>query len=437
MMPEENGYEVLKKIKHFPEYLPFKNTPVIMLTAYSEDHPERQAMLEMGLSLFLKKPFGKHELTNVIENTLVTNSIHLKEKEQTAERLREAQKVLHENLHLRSRLAEETALQAIIGTSEPIQRTLGRIQKVAKTEASVLITGESGTGKELAARAVHGCSMRCSSAFVPVDCVALPANLLESELFGHEKGAFTGANTAQKGLFEVADKGTFFLDEIGELSPDLQAKLLRVLQERQFRRLGGKKLIDVDIRVVAATNRDPITAVEQGLLREDLYYRLNVVPIHLPPLRERPDDIPLLIHHFLKKFNKASQVQIKGVQPEAMDVLMNYKWPGNIRELQNIVERMISLAYSDLLTLEDLPVQINKQSPRVNIESRQTTYTHLPLREARADWLEKFEKKYLIDLIDDCDGNISHVARKAGVNRMTIYRMIKKYQITMKLRVET
>ncbi|MFQ5632306.1 MAG: sigma 54-interacting transcriptional regulator, partial [bacterium] len=422
------------KLKLSNEYASHRNTPVIMLTVLAENHPKRKKMLEMGLSLFLNKPFGHKELINIIENVFVTNRIRVNKRNQELKRLQRSRGLASENRKLRNRLLIETALNRIIGTTEKMQKIFERVRRVAITEASVLITGESGTGKELIARAIHECSNRAKHAFVPVDCVALPATLLESELFGFEKGAFTGATKSKRGLFEEAHRGTFFLDEIGELSPELQAKLLRVLQERQFRHIGGKELINVDIRVVAATNRIPLKAVEDGILREDLYYRLNVVPIHLPPLRERPEDIPLLIQHFLKQFSEKNGKAVMSISEEVLNRLTHYRWPGNIRELQNVMERMVSLAYGKSITFDDLPEHFHDEmNGRI---ATKIDASALTLREARMKWMEKFEKKYLLDLLKQSRGNISLVARKADVNRMTIYRMLKKYNIKMYMEIE-
>jgi len=431
MIPGMDGYTILKALKRENKFSSYKNLPVIMLTVLTEDHPKRQQMLNMGLSLFINKPFGHKELLNIIDNVLVTNTIVTKKRESERKRLIAARKIAVENRKLREQIQQQSELDSIICLSQEMQEIKKRITKVATTDASILITGKSGTGKELVARAIHARSQRFSSPFVPVDCVALPPNLLESELFGHEKGAFTGAAQVKKGLLEVAHNGTFFLDEIGELQAELQAKLLRVLQERQFRRLGGKKLIEVDIRVIAATNRDPLASIKNGLLREDLYYRLNVIPIHLPPLRERRDDIPLLANHFLKNFNKRNKTPVTQIHNEVMDRLCRYNWPGNIRELQNIVERMMSLASDTTLTLTDLPGTIQ---PDTAIPKKETTaQPNLTLREARLQWMGKFEKKYLLDLISACNGNVSQVARIADVNRMTIYRLLKKYNIRIKI----
>jgi len=323
-------------------------------------------------------------------------------------------------------------LHGMIGNTPKMRAIFDRIIKVSETDANVLVIGESGTGKELVARAIHACSKRAQGAFVPVDCVALPGSLLESELFGYERGAFTGAEQAKKGLLEIADQGTFFLDEVSELPPELQAKLLRVLQERSFRHLGGKALVHVDIRVIAATNRNPLQAIRRGALREDLYYRLNVIPIHLPPLRDRREDIPLLTEYFLKLVCQRNRKPAMALSKEAARMLRHYRWPGNIRELQNVVERVVSLSSAPTIRVSDLPDYIRNQGEH----EKSHDLTGLPLREARRHWLEKFERKYLIDLIHLYNGNISEVARKAGVNRMTIYRMLKKYKINRRMQFE-
>lgn len=426
MMPQLDGYQIYKRLATSPEFRSVRHVPVIMLTVLKEDYPKRRELMEMGLSLWLRKPFGPHELINVIDNVFLAAELKLRTEEEINRTRDVAQRVVEENAYLRSQLQETSSFANIVGSNLQMQQIFDRIRKVAPTDANVLIYGESGTGKELIARALHAHSKRAHRPFIAVDCVALPGTLLESELFGFEKGAFTNAFHAKPGLLELADGGTFFLDEIVELSPDLQAKLLRVLQERQFRRIGGKELIDVDIRVVAATNQDPQQAMEEGRLRQDLYYRLNVIPIHLPPLRERRDDIPLLIKHFLRKFSEKNERPEMEITPEALNCLVQYDWPGNVRELLNVVERMVSLATGDRLEVEDVPEPIRK--------GRETDLplelVRLPLAEARQKWLEQFEKRYLLELLSKYNGNVSRVAQVAKVNRMTIYRRLKSYNIS-------
>jgi DNA-binding NtrC family response regulator len=426
MMPEQDGYSVFKDFMTRDEYRHVRHVPVVMLTAYN-DHDRKRAMIEMGLKMYIVKPFGGQELIKVIENVCATN--------QADQRLREQVEMANEEaLLLRTLLRDTYTFDNIVGTNPQMKEIFEKVMKVARTEANILIYGESGTGKELIARSIHAHSGRSKGPFVPVDCVALPGNLLESELFGYEKGAFTGAVNSKRGLLELANDGTFFLDEISELNLDLQAKLLRVLQERQFRHLGGKDLISVNIRVISATNRDPGVAVKEKILRHDLYYRLNVIPIHLPPLRERRDDIPLLAQFFLRKFSGEGEKPNMRFSEEAMKRLIRYSWPGNVRELQNVVERMVSLASGRLMGVEDLPDYLREEpEPATNGVK---VPTDLTLREARQHWMEAFEKKYLVELINKYNGNISRVARKAGVHRMTIYRMLKQYNITLRTAIE-
>jgi transcriptional regulator with GAF, ATPase, and Fis domain len=260
-----------------------------------------------------------------------------------------------ENILLRQQLKKKYRFDNFVGDSRPIQQVFELVEKVADTDSTVLITGESGTGKELIARAIHYNSYRRDNPMVVINCGAIPEELLESELFGHEKGAFTGAHKSRIGRFELANEGTIFLDEIGDMSPNLQVKLLRVLQEQKFERVGSTRTIKVDIRVIAATNKNLISVVNKGTFREDLYYRLNVIPIKVPPLRHRKSDIPLLVDFFLKKFNKEKRKHIKELTPKAMDALLQYDWRGNVRELENLLERLVILASGDVIGLEDIP----------------------------------------------------------------------------------
>lgn len=430
MMPDKDGYAVFREIKTNDEYRHVRHLPVVMITAYAE-HNRKRDLIEMGLKMHLNKPFGGKELLNVIENIFVTNQIDSQLREQERSRL---EKVSQENQMLRALLRDTSTFDNIVGTNRQMKEIFEKVTKVASTDANVMIYGESGTGKELIARSIHAHSHRAKGPFVPVDCVALPGNLLESELFGYEKGAFTGATASKRGLLELAQEGTFFLDEISELNLDLQAKLLRVLQERQFRHLGGKDLISVNIRVISATNRDPLQAMKEKQLRPDLYYRLNVVPIQLPPLRERRDDIPLLAEFFLRKFCRDNQRQAMRFSNEATKCLVRYSWPGNVRELQNVVERVVSLAYGRVIRQEDLPEYLQEED-KSSVE-KPANLNELTLREARQHWMETFEKKYLIELLNKYGGNITRVARKAGVHRMTIYRMLKQYNITMRTAID-
>lgn len=317
--------------------------------------------------------------------------------------------------------SKEDGFDSIVGRSIPMRKVFEMIEKVAKTEANILILGESGTGKELVARSIHSHSNRRDKPFVPVDCGALPESLLESELFGYEKGAFTGALTQRPGIFEFANYGTLFFDEVSNFSLSLQAKLLRVLQERQFRRVGGRKLIGADIRIISASNQDLKKAVEEGKFREDLYYRLNVISIILPPLKERKGDIPLLAKYYLKKYSRLNHRTIKGISKDAMRFLEEYSWPGNVRELQNVIERAVSLTENEIIQPEDLPTSIRKNRTFSPIPG------HFSFKETKRRWVDEFEKEYLKDLLKRTDGNITRAAKEAGLNRKTIYRLLKKH----------
>jgi two-component system response regulator AtoC len=426
MMPDKDGFAVFQEFMTQEEYRPVRHVPVVMLTAYN-DHDRKRALIEMGLKMYIVKPFGGQELIKVIENILVTNQAQQRWREQVEQAHEEA-------LLLRNLLRDTSTFDNIVGTNPQMKEIFEKVMKVARTDANIMIYGESGTGKELIARSIHAHSPRSKGPFVPVDCVALPGNLLESELFGYDKGAFTGAVNSKRGLLELANEGTFFLDEICELNMDLQAKLLRVLQERQVRHLGGKDLLHVNIRVISATNRDPAAAVKEKALRHDLYYRLNVIPIQLPPLRERRDDIPLLAQFFLRKFSREDDRQHMRFSEEAMKQLRRYSWPGNVRELQNVVERMVSLSNGRVMGVEDLPGYLHEEEAPAG--DGMVMPADLTLREARQHWMELFEKKYLVELINKYNGNISRVARKAGVHRMTIYRMLKQYNITLRTAIE-
>jgi transcriptional regulator with PAS, ATPase and Fis domain len=317
---------------------------------------------------------------------------------------------------------DSNSLESILTKSAAMNRVLEVMKKAAVTDANVLIFGESGTGKELIARGIHKLSRRNTNAFIPVDCVALPTNLLESELFGFEKGAFTGAIGTKHGLFELADQGTFFLDEICELDPRLQAKLLRVLQERQFRRIGGKNLINVDIRVISATNRNPEAAVREKFLREDLYFRLNVIPIYVPALRERKEDISSLAAYFINKFIHANGLGPKSLAPESTQLLLNYDWPGNVRELQNIMERLVSLCSRRMILPDDLPASIRAHAS--NTEAAPD-----PMIQPSRSWRENlsaFKRTYFKKLLEQTRGDIAEAARQAKVSPRTLYRLAHK-----------
>jgi transcriptional regulator with PAS, ATPase and Fis domain len=319
-----------------------------------------------------------------------------------------------ENILLRQKLEEKYEFEDLIGKSAVMQNLFALIQNVAPTQATVLITGESGTGKELVAKAVHTLSPRRYEPFLALSCGALPETLLESELFGYEKGAFTGANHTKKGRFEMADGGTLFLDEIGEISLKTQIDLLRVLQEKEFRRLGGTEVTKVDVRIISATNRDLQEAIQQGLFRNDLYYRLNVVSIHLPPLRERKEDIPLLAKHFLRRFSIEVNKKVDRLTPKALDILMDYHWPGNVRELENAVERAVVISQEHELTDTDFTFLQTAKVPLPDISSKN---------------LQEIERHHIVRVLNENHWNISKSAGELGIDRVTLYNKIKKYGI--------
>ncbi|MFQ5662639.1 MAG: sigma-54-dependent transcriptional regulator [Terriglobia bacterium] len=399
-MPGLNGLETLEQAGSIDPDL-----VSIIFTAYGTIESAVEAVKE-GAFNYITKPFTAAQLAAAVSKGL------------------EHGRLLRDNVRLRQELKQCCPVHAIIGHSAPLQMVLATLAKVAPSEANVLVSGESGTGKELIARALHANSARAQAPFVAVDCAALPSNLLESELFGHEKGAFTGANQAKRGLLQLAHGGTVFLDEIGELSLELQAKLLRTLQERTFRRLGGERLVSVDIRVISSTNRDLDAEVQQGRFRADLLYRLNVVNIHLPPLRERGGDVALLVHHFLEGFARATNKACLRITPEALRLLEQYQWPGNIRELHNVVERAVVLCDTDTVRVRDLPDYIREQA-RMSKQIRAA----IGYKAARERWVESQGKQYLTGLLRRHHGNISAVAREAQISRKSVYELLRRFDI--------
>lgn len=346
-MPKVDGLEILKVVK---ESAP--DTAVIMISAFSSIETVGEAM-KLGADDYISKPFKIDEIQVVIKNAL------------------ERKRLLNENIRLQSLVANfQNRFEGIIAKSQGMKAVFETIQKVAPTSSTVMITGESGTGKELVARAVHFNinSRRRNKPFVSVNCGAIPEGLMESELFGHVKGSFTGAVANKRGLFEEAEAGTLFLDEITEIPPPIQVKLLRAIQEKEIRRVGDTKDLTVDVRLIAASNKELEKAMADGVLREDLFYRLNVIPIHIPPLRERKEDIPLLVTHFIQKFALNFGKEIKGMAPEALQILERHHWPGNIRELENVIERAIVLGTGEIITPEALPEPVRRQRPTREVE---------------------------------------------------------------------
>jgi two-component system response regulator HydG len=397
-MIKVSGLEALSEIKaHNPAI------PIIIMTAYSSVETAVEA-LKNGAYDYLTKPLDFDVLRLTMERAM--DHTHLKE----------------ENRLLKASLGEKFDRQNIIGNSPGMVRLFETIVQVAPSEATVLITGESGTGKELIAGAIHYNSERKKGPFIKVNCAALTETLLESELFGHEKGSFTGAHRRKEGQFSLADGGSLFLDEVSEMPLSMQVKLLRVIQEREFTRVGGEEVIKVDVRLIAATNKDLAEEIAAGRFRKDLFYRLNVVTLHMPPLRERRDDIPLLAQHFLKTFAEKNRKSIKGYTPQAMDRLLRYDWPGNVRELMNAVERMVVLSRADYVDESDLPPAILEQ---VSVPVPQLPSQALPggLR------LEEVEKASILQTLESAGGNKSEAARRLGITRRTLHKKLKKYGV--------
>jgi two-component system response regulator HydG len=388
-MAEMSGIEALKQIN---------------MTAYSSVDSAVEA-LKAGAYDYLTKPLDFDVLKLTLERALEHTNLKA------------------ENKNLKDKLSADYDLKNIIGTSKAMKELVDMLAMVAPSEATVLITGESGTGKELIARSIHYNSPRKDHSLVIVNCAALTETLLESELFGHEKGAFTGADKRREGRFMQANKGTIFLDEIGEMSPMMQAKLLRVIQEREIQRVGSDDALKVDVRILAATNRKLENDVADGKFREDLYYRLNVVTVDVPPLRDRQDDIPLLAQHFLEKYSKKNRKQVKGFSPTAMDILLKYDWPGNVRELENAVERSVILLNGDYISEKELPLNITQTySEESNWVATQPSNT-----EPRP--LEEVEKEAILAALEASGGNKSETARTLGINRKTLHKKLKNYGV--------
>lgn len=395
-LPGMSGLEFLQAIKRIDA-----NLPVVIMTAYGTVESAVDAM-KAGASDYVLKPFSLAELVLVIR------------KELAAHELRE------ENRTLREALGQRYEYKNIIAESQKMQAVLALVERVAPTNATVLIGGESGVGKDMIARAIHEHSNRASGPFLKINSTAIPENLLESELFGYEKGAFSGAVSSKPGKFELADKGTLFLDEIGDVPPPIQVKLLRVLQDREFERLGGTRTLKVDVRLIAATNRDLRAALEEGTFREDLYYRLNVVAIDVPPLRERREDIPALADFFLKKFARESGKPVQGLTPQAVRLLMDYHWPGNVRELENILQRSVTLCSGDKLDAAD----IQFDTPR----SRRAADPEPVLPEGTT--LDQWEQEIIREALKRAGGNKSQAARALGLSRNALRYRLSQMGVT-------
>jgi DNA-binding NtrC family response regulator len=409
-MPEIDGMEVLRTFrKEYPDAI------VIMITGFSTVETAVEAM-KLGAFDYIPKPFTPDEVSIVVKKAIEKKNLVL------------------ENIYLRQELQEKYGFHNIVGKSKSMQEIYRIIAKVAMTDSTVLIYGQSGTGKEIIARAIHFNSPRREKQFVPVDCAVLSENLLESELFGHVRGSFTGAISTKPGLFEVADGGTVFLDEVGNISLAIQAKLLRVLQEREFTPVGGTKTKKVDIRLIAATNKDLEKLIKEETFREDLYYRLNIVPIYLPPLKERQDDIPLLSVHFLKKYAEEMGKTVKGFTPEAMERLMRYPWPGNVRELENVIERTIVMIENDEMVRVEhliLPGQQEKQELREHIPMTSEELKEIK-KQIRERAVEEVEKAFVLSALERHNWNVTRAAEEVGMLRPNFQALMRKYNLRVR-----
>jgi two-component system response regulator HydG len=401
-MPGADGFEVLKAVKSRSP-----DTEVIMMTGYAAIQDAVTAM-KQGAYDYLQKPFDPDAAALVVSRALERKRL----KEQAAT--------------LRKELEGVFAFHNIVGKSPLMREVYGLLDQAADLDITVLLTGETGTGKELAARAVHYHSARKERRFVPVNCGALPSELVESELFGHARGSFTGAAGEKIGLFEEASGGTLFLDEIGELPLPVQVKLNRALQEKEIRRVGDNKGIKVDVRVIAATHRDLRAEAAAGRFREDLFYRLNVFPVRMPPLRERREDIPLLAAHFLEKHARAFRREVEGLEPDALRALTGYPWPGNVRELENAIERAVAVARGKTVALKDLPPEV-KGSQEGSVPAE--VLAKMPYREAIDLTRDRVSRDYLVALLREFNGNVTQAAARAGMERESLHRLMKRYKV--------
>ena len=401
MLPGMHGLEVLRQIRqHFPDVV------VVVITAYSSIESAIEAMRE-GAFHYIPKPFKNEEVLLTVRKGL------------------EQRRLTAENRSLKEQLRQRFAFDNIIGKSKPMQQVYELIQLAAPSKSNILVLGESGTGKELVAKAIHHHSRRAGGPFITVNSGSMPADLLESNLFGHVRGAFTGAVATKRGLFELADNGSVFFDEIGNIPIDTQAKLLRVIQEREFMRLGGLEIIRVDVRIIAATNADLEAAVQQGQFREDLFYRLNVITVNLPPLRKRTEDVPLLAQHFLSHYARENEKAIRAISPRAMELLLDYHWPGNVRELENAIERAVVLSTGEVLTEELLPSSVRQR------ESAGLLPPTLPSNGISfKDAVSEYERQIIIRALQSCGGVQKRAAELLQVKPTTLHEMMKRLNIS-------
>jgi DNA-binding NtrC family response regulator len=397
-MPELDGLQTLREVrKLYPDF------PVIMMTAYGTVETAVASMKEGALD-YLTKPIDLDELLLTLQKVIERSTL------------------LRENKELRAQLQSRYQFAQIVYASPKMEEVMGLVARVAPSQATILIRGESGTGKELIANAIHYASPRSQQPWIKVSCAAIPETLLESELFGHEKGAFTGATQRRIGRFEEADGGSIFLDEIGDLSPNTQVKLLRILQDKEFQRLGSNMTLKTDVRVIAATHRNLEEAIQKGLFREDLYYRLNVISIALPSLRERREDISLLIDHFLKKYSEENQKSISDISKEARDLLLRYPYPGNIRELENLIERAVILCRGEMITTQDLPFHLKEEKP-------ETLWTSTKKGKSLPESLEEIEKDSILRALHQHEGVQTKAAESLGISERVLRYKMKKYGI--------
>lgn len=396
VMPKLSGIELTEKIgRHDP------SLPVVLISGYA-NFPDAVKAAKIGAFNYIAKPLNLDQLRTMVEKAI------------------QHRDMLLENASLQNQLNEINLFSEMIGNSPEIKLIFETIKNVARSDAAVLILGESGTGKELVANAIHRLSPRSKNELIKINSAALPRELLESELFGHEKGAFTGAIKTKKGKFELADTGTLFLDEIGDMAPEIQAKLLRVLEQKSFERVGGTSPISVDVRLITATHTDLEKSVESGKFREDLYYRINVVSIKLPPLRERPGDVALLADHFLEQFSKKQGIRRKTLSPDAMEVLSNFVWPGNIRQLRNVIERLMIVIPGETIYIRDLPDEFTRSMRSVPASAVVTDGTQT---------IDEIESKAIANTLKKFGGNKSKAAKVLGIGLKTLYRKIERYNI--------
>ncbi len=402
-MPQLDGMKALETITAM------KNPPlVVIVTAYGSEKIAVEAM-KKGAYDYIAKPYEIDELRIVVKNAF--EKLNLQE----------------ENVRLRLEIGRLEGMGKLIGQSDAMKEVFVKIEKVGTTDVTVLIEGESGSGKELVAMEIHKRSKRCNEPLIIMNCAAVPETLIESELFGHEKGAFTGATERRLGKFELADKGTIFLDEIGDMSINTQSKLLRVLQEQKFERLGGAETLAVDVRIISATHRDLEEEIEEGKFREDLYYRIKVVNIKLPPLRHKKEDIPLLANRFLEYFSKKHQKRVLSISNEAMKLLISYNWPGNVRQLRNVIESAVVLANGEILDTVELPEEI--RHPENNTATLKNIDHSLSFRDAKKMLVENFERDFIKKKLDECDGNVSRAAEALDMHRQNLQQKIRELHI--------